>query len=283
MTSWKIQLSYNGSYVDADVDSRNVVGSPLVSVTKLATYAAGANTTPSGVFRVTMQDTTTVTISTIHYGDLNSPVVFEGTRTVVADGATANFNIIPGLSIVISSKAVYRDSFDVGVGCHWDNVAAAWIRILPFDLVVSTSTSDERVLYATNSSGVTQCNSFIVVTNAMRVVNGQSYNRPFLSFRQTGLTNPVADTDLNGKPVTFADLVEGTPNTISILVGGSGVNVYDVTNDALISGGVGLKCDETTVYRFDDTSSYRSGEFILSSDVTESDTATIWFLAIVCG
>jgi hypothetical protein len=276
MTSWQVQSSYNGSLVDADVDSRNVVGSPLVSVGRVGARESGSNTASSGVFRLTMQSTTTVSVLVQHYGDLNSPVVFTGTSTVVADGSTQNLNLVLGLSVVLSSHAASGDVFEIGVGCHWDSDSSSWVRILPLDLVVSPSTSEERTLYAKNISGSTQCNSELTISNSMRVVNGQAVNRPFFAFRQTGLTNPVADSNLNGKPVTFTDLVEGTPNTVSILIGGPGVNVYDVTNDASLSNGVGLKCDETTIYRFDDSSDYRSGEFILSSGVTETDTAVVY-------
>lgn len=276
MSGWNIQWSYNGTLTDAEISSRNVNGSPLVSVERINQREAGSNSTPSGVFRLTMEAIDSLSVSILHFADTNSPTLFSGTKTVVADGSTPNLSIIPGLSLVLSANAVAGDIFDIGIGCFFDTDSGAWIRVLPFDLIVSGATSAERVLYAKNVSGSTQGNCQVFVTNAMRVINDQEVDDPFVAFRQTGASNPTADSDSTGRAVTFTGLVEGTPNTISILVGGVGIHVYDVTNDALISNGVGLQCDGTTVYRFDDSTDLRSGEFILATTVSESSTATIF-------
>lgn len=273
---WQIEYSYGGGMVDGDLDSRNVLGSPLTSVAFVAEHVAGSNVTPAGVFRCTLASTTTLSIAASDPGDSHSPAVFAGTVTVVADGVTSNLNIIPGLSIILSSSSVAGDIFEIGVGCYYDTATSTWVRILPLGLCFTGQIGDERSLYAHNVSAYTQANSQLVVTNAMRVTNGQTVQRPFKAFWQTGLENPTAHTDLLGVPVTFTDLVAGTPNTVSILVNGTTIDVYDVTNDALLSGGVGLECDGSTVYRFDDSTAYCSGEFVLASTLAVTDTATLY-------
>lgn len=276
MADWALKYGYGGGTVAVSLSSRNVTGSPLASASLVESGEAGSNVTPCGVFRFEMETDTTVSIAAVSPYDLKSVALFTGTRTVTADGATENLNLLPGVSVVLSSSAVAGDAFEIGIGCYWDAVSSVWVRAMPLDVAFTGLTGDARSIVAENISGSVQSNCFVIVTNAMWIANGQTAIRPFQAFRQTGLLNPVAHADLLGEAVTFDDLVEGTPNTISILVDGSAIDVWDVTNDALIADGVGLKCDGSTVYRFDDTTDYRSGEFILSEDVSETDTATIY-------
>lgn len=273
---WKIQQSYGGVLTDVDVSSRNVVGVPLVAVTRIAQREEGSNVPIAGVFRFTMVTDASVSVEAVDGGDIKSPELFSGTHAVVADGASQNWNLIPGLSIILAVSAVAGDIFEIGVGCYWDATNSTWARMAPMDLVASGATSEERTFSALNDTTSVQCNTQIVATNSARVINGQTPSRPFEAFRQTGLLNPVADTDFLGRAITFDDLVSGTPNTVTLLVSGIGFDVYDVTNDAIMANGVGLKCDGTTIYRFADTTDLCSCEFILSDALAATDTATIF-------
>jgi hypothetical protein len=215
-------------------------------------------------------------VSVVSHADLHNVGLSMGDRTVVVDGITENLNILSGLALILRSTATTGDAFEVGVGCYWDDTDSTWVRITPLDLCIPGVTSEERSFYAHNVSEHPQANSQLVVTNAMRIVNGQTIERPFKAFWQAGLTNPQSHADLLGKSVTFADLVAGTPNTISILIDGDPIDIYDVTNGGLISNGVGLKCDGATLYRFDDATDYCSGEFILATNTSDTDTATVY-------
>lgn len=276
MSGWTLKYAQQSGTVDIGISTRNVNGSPLISATIVDARTSGANVTPCGVFRFTLSSSTTVSVENISPYDTKSVALFSGTRTVVADGTTENVNVLPGVAIILSATAVAADSFEIGIGCYWDSVQSTWIRGLPLEVAFSGVVGQVRSIIASNDTGSVQCVCQVVATNAMRVENTESAIRPLMAFRQAGLTNPVADTDLLGKSITFQDLVEGTPNTVSMLVGGVGVDVYDVTNDAPVSGGVGLNCDGTTVYRFDDATDYCSGEFLLSPDLEVTDSAIVY-------
>jgi hypothetical protein len=66
------------------------------------------------------------------------------------------------------------------------------------------------------------------------------------------------------------------PKQVDILIDGSPIDVFDVTNDTLIAGGVGLLCDGATVYRFADGTAYQSLEFTLDEGLQETDTAVVY-------
>lgn len=274
MPGWNIKYSYGEGIVDVRLSSRPVVGTPLVSV--VIADSLGVNTLPCGVFRFTMASETSVLIEAVSAFDVKNPALFTNTMTVIADGVTENLNLLPGVAVILSDNAVAGDQFEIGVGCYWDSATLAWVHALPLDIAVSGNVGASRLLHAKNDSGTTQCNCQAVVTNAMWITNAQSPSRPFLSFEQTGLLSPAAHDDLAGKAVTFDDLVDGLPNTVSILVDGASIDVYDVSNDETIAGGAGLKCDGYTVYRFADSTDYQSGQFVLSADLEESDTAIVY-------
>jgi hypothetical protein len=276
MAGWILQYSQPSGTVDIGISTRNVNGSPLVSAEIIDARDSGSNVTPCGAFRFTFLSSTTLSIETISPYDVKNPALFSGARTVISDGVTENLNILPGVAVVLSTSAVEADSFEIGLGCYWDSSQSTWIRGLPIDVAFSGIVGETRSIIATNDTDSVQCVCQAVATNTIRIENTESSIRPLLAFRQAGLTNPVADTDLLGKSITFQNLVEGTPNTVSMLVAGLGIDVYDVTNDTPISGGVGLNCDDTTVYRFDDSTDYCSGEFILSSDLEVTDSAIIY-------
>ena len=208
--------------------------------------------------------------------DVANPLLFSGTRSVVADGVTANLNILPGWSVVFSYYVGYGDVFEIGIGCYLDTDLMHWQRVLSFGPRLRGYASSAREITIKNTSGGELTDCVVVVTNAARVENDQAADRPFHAFYQQGLLNPTPDDDLDGMAVTFHNHATGSPATVDLLVDGDPVDVYDVTNSALMPGGVGLNCDETTVYRFVTGSKYQSVHFILSPSLAETDTATLY-------
>lgn len=276
MSGWTLKYDYGGSEVSIQANYRNVTGSPVSSLSVPSVQASGSMPLLSGVFRFTFETSTTVSVEYVNSGEINSPLLYSGTRTVTCNGSTVNWNLIPGVGIVFSSAVAAGNVFEVGLGCYWDSDNAVWIRALPLGAGLPGVNGTEKKILAVNGASYTQSKTKAVATNAIRVENDQAYNRPFLCFRQTGLLDPTADSDLDGAAITFDNFSAGSPNTVDILVDGATIDIYDVTNDSLISGGTGLECDGTTVYRFADGTAYQSGEFILSSSLAESDTATIY-------
>lgn len=274
MTEWEFWHPAQQYSLDA-VNWRNLYGNPVLYADVLS-GAEGDNQRIAGVFRITLMDIDQCMCEAVHFGDYHSPVLWDGIKEMVADGTTVNANLVPGIGITLSGEAIEGDQFEIGIGCYWDAVAGTWFRGLPMDLLVSGYDSAERRLAIRNVSGRTQCNCVIVGTNAMRLENDQTASRPFAQFRQVGMLNPTADTDASGTQISFADLVEGTPNTVSILVAGLPANIYDVANDTMISSGIGLLCDGSTVYRFPDGYPNQGGEFVLSPDLEVTDTATLF-------
>ncbi len=273
MSGWVFKPQYGDLEVDIEANYRNVTGSPVVSVTVIPVRSSGAASLISGVYRFTFESAATISVACPDIGDSKNPLLFSGTRNVICDGVTPNYNVIPGLSVIFSASATTDDMFEIGIGCYWDSYDGAWIRFLALGLGLQGQESKETLLYVVNETGYTQCNSKIYATNAVRIENGVAYNRPFLCWRQVGSTNPVADSDLAGAQVTFNNVGGGT---CDILVNGAPIGIYDVTAQRLIPGGIGLSHDGTTVYRFADGTKYQSCEFILSASLTETDTATIF-------
>lgn len=276
MSGWQFQYDYASSDINVVGSSRNVTGSPLVSASVISEHTAGSRTPIAGIYRFTMVTTSTVKVEIVDSGDTNNPLVYSGTRSVTADGATVNKNLLPGWSIVLASDLDAGDIFEIGSGCYYDSDNGVWERILTLGYGLPGFSTSPVVMKVENTSGYTQTNSKLVATNAARIDNTEAPDRPFFAFRQTGILSPTSHSNLSGKAVTFANFASGSPNTVDILVDGSQIDVYDVTNQVSMPNGTTLKCDGTTVYRFADGTAYQSCEFILSSSLTASDTATIY-------
>jgi len=276
MSALEINYNYNGADYPLGVNYRNVIGSPVISASAIEALTSGSFCPLAGVFRFTMQWTTLVSVVAVHAEDIKSPSLYSGNKTVVADGVTINSSVLPGIALVLSDDAVYGDVFEIGIGCFYDSASSLWVRILPLGLAFANMTPVERTLRLTNTTVNVHCKVTIVATNQIRCVNATYLDRPFKCFRQTGSFNPVAHTTSSGKVVTFTSFATGSPNTASILVDGSALDVFDVTNDTLIASGLNLKCDGSTVYRFADGTDYQTGEFVLSSSLVSTDQATLY-------
>lgn len=276
MGDWSLEYTYNGSDVSLGAYYRNVIGFPVVSVSRIADLTAGAYCPICGVYRFFMESNTTVSVTSVFSADYKSPLIFQGSRVVVADGLTKNYNLIPGLGIVLSASTVWGNTFEVGVGCYWDSTLTAWVRMLPQDLCFPNVDKTELVVKAWNGTGVPQCNTFAIATNFIRVQNELYTNRPFMCFRQVGTLSPTAHDDINGRLVTFDNFYASTPNRACLLVDGLRYDIFDETNQATHINGMYLKCDGATVYRFADGTPYQSGEFILSSSLVVTDRAALY-------
>lgn len=275
MSDWQINVPVGGSYSSVEGGSRNVIGSPLVSATKIAELSAGSLPAIAGVYRFKFETTSTVSCVAFYGDDQKNPLMFETPVTVVTDGETPNRNILPGWEIKIYNPSA-DDVFEVGVGCIYDTSGGTWIRSISIGRVFAGMEGREKTLYAYNNSGSVQCNTKITVVNGVWVVNGTDYFTPFLSIRQGAGLSPTSHSDLDGEAVTFANYTPGSPSTVDILIESSTINVYDVANDTDMPNGTGLNCDGVTVYRFADGTAYQGVEFILSTDIDGSDTATIY-------
>lgn len=274
--TWEINYNYNGSDYALDVSFRNVIGSPVLSAEVIPSLFSGGFRPLAGVFKFTMMSTTTLKIEAVHPEDIKSPSLFSGTKTVVADGATENISVLAGISLILTNTAVAGDVFEIGIGCFYDEATLSWVRVTPLGLCYPNIIPVARTLRIENTTSHIQCGTYIVATNSIRCVNSVYATRPFKCFRQTGAFDPTAHIDMLGEAVTFTDFVSGSPNTASILVGGSPIDIYDVTNSETITNGVDLSCDGSTVYRFADGTAYQSGEFVLSSSLEVTDTATLF-------
>ena len=203
MGSWSLEYIYNGVSVSLGAYYRNVIGFPVVSISRVSDLTANAYCPLCGVYRFFMESNTTVSVTAVHAADYRSPIIFSGARIVVADGSTKNYNLISGLGIVLAPSTVWGQTFEIGVGCYWDDTLKIWKRILPQDLCFPNVDKDELTIRAWNGTGSAQCNSYAIATNFIRVVNELYTNRPFLCFRQAGTLSPTAHEDSNGRLVTF--------------------------------------------------------------------------------
>jgi hypothetical protein len=273
---WEFEIPAAGTNTPIDSDYRNVTNTPCVSVTRVADYGAGDLPCQAGIYRFTFASATTVICECIEADDQRNPLAFSVAVTVTCDDSTPNYNLLPGWGVVLSAAAAEDDVLEIGIGCLFDTNDRIWTRGTTLGRVIPQLTGRERLIYAHNDTTEVQCNTRLIATNAAWIENSESYSRPFYAVRQTGETNPTAHADLTGITISFGNLVPGTPNTVDILVDGSSISVYDVTNDTTIGAGTGLECDGTTVYRFSDGTDYQSIEFVLSSALEEADTATIY-------
>lgn len=271
--AWTIEIPVAGVNTDVSGAYRNVINTPCVSITRVADYAAGDLPCLAGIYRFTFASATTVICECIEADDQRNELTFSTARTVTCDDSTPNYNLLPGWAVVLSATAAEDDVFEIGIGCQFDTTDYIWTRGTTLGRVIPALSGTERLLYAHNDSTEVQCNTRLVATNTAWIENSESYTRPFLSFRQTGETNPTAHEDLDGITISFDNLSSGT---VDILVDGAAISVYDVTNDTTIGTGTGLECDGTTVYRFSDGTAYQSIEFVLSASLAETDTATIY-------
>jgi len=275
MTTWQLTTDYKGVDVDPALSWRNVNGSAVLVVTWLLEDDPGYQAPRAGIYSFTvLSGVATVMMQALSNLDAGNPLL--ATLPIVADGVSENLNLIPGVSVILAPDLQAGDQFDIGINNYLDTDLASWYPVLSFGPRVTGFTSTERIFLATNISLGTLTDCLLVATNAVRVVNDVSVFVPFEQFRQVGILNPTADDDLSGLEVTFDNFEEGTPNTVDILVDGETIDIYDVDADDVIPEGVGLNCDGTTVYRFADGTKYQSVEFVLSADLEETDTATLF-------
>lgn len=278
MSDWVLAYDASGTVVSADSSFVNLTGAMLLSISVIGTGLEGAQPPPAGIFILTADTNSAVSIGYKEIQDMRSPALFVGSVSVVADGVTGNKNVIPGLSIVFNANLTPGIISEVGVGCYWDTtLGGIWQRLTSLGLGAPGVTGSDRVLTLKNMTGNDQSNCQVVVTNGVRVANITGFSCPFFAFRQTGLLNATPDADANGQAVTFVNLnTTTTPATIDIKVAGTSIDVYDVTHGALIPNGEGLWCDETTVYMFADGTKYQGCEFLLSEDIVEGNSAQIF-------
>ncbi|MFH0821510.1 MAG: hypothetical protein V2B18_02075 [Pseudomonadota bacterium] len=275
MSDWEFFFTSGGSDQPVDTDYRNVVGTPLRSVVRLEALSAGSAPLVAGVYRFTLETGSTVRCDVVHPHDLGNPLFFEGTKEIIADGATPNAGLLPGLGLVFAADVSPGDAFEIGVGAMFGSQSGEWTRVLTWGPVCSGAQTSYRWMKVRNAGNRDWIGCRLTAGNAARIVNGQAPSRPVHSYRQTGNLNPSAHSDAAGRSLTFVNFTSGSPNTTGILVDGSFVEIRDVAAAEVIPGTAGLKCDGLTVYRFADGTPYQSIEFILSPELSASDTAAI--------
>jgi hypothetical protein len=276
MIHWQLLYTYGGSDRDVTGYWRNVVGQPIVSAVKIGPGQEADASPTAGVYRFRFETASAVSCRKASPQDSLNPLIYSGSRNVIADYVTENMNLLPGWKMVFRGDVQAGDEFEIGVGCCLDSTSKTWQRILSFGPRVAGFVSEPRTLIAKNVSSVTLTDCKLVATNAIRIANGQGSARPFKCFRQAGILNPEPDSDLDGTEVSFANYTPGSPPTVDLLTSGSPIDMFDEVAGGIIPGGVGLKCDGTTVYRFADGTKYQSGTFILSDSLEQTDTATMF-------
>jgi len=275
MDYWQLVHSYGGSDHDIAGSWRNVIGSPVLLALKIPRGSIGDHTPIAGVYRFKFEATGAVSCRTVHPSDAKNPLIFAGTRTVVADYSTGNQSLVPGWSVVLNGDVQLGNEFEIGVGCYFDEVTGSWHRIASFGPRIVGFVTPHKTLNARNISGESLTECKLVATNAIRVENGQGPSRPFAFFHQTGVLSPESDSDPNGATITFATYRAGDPPTVDLLIDGSPMDVYEESM-GLLPSGARLKCDGATVYRFADGTKYQSGTFSLSASLSVIDTAKIY-------
>jgi hypothetical protein len=277
--NWEIYADYTAGYVQIDIGSRNYTGSALVSASKFDKYDAGYGGPIAGVYRYEVEQispSVEVSVTNPNNHDTGNPLLFSGNRTVTADGATENKNLIPGVAVVLAAGLQVGDIFEIGIGNYWDSDVGEWFRNLAVGPVLPGFTTNNLSLQLKNVFGSGLSNCKLYVTNGIRVENDQSVSRPFYHTRQIDSLDPTADSDLDGRAIAFDNFSAGSPNTVDILVDGESIDVYDITGSATITDGLALKCDDTNKYKFADGTALQGLEFVLSSSLQETDTATIY-------
>jgi hypothetical protein len=289
MSTW--QLLYNSN--DIEGGWRNVVGSPVVSASKIASGLKGLANAPAGVYRFTVAEDGgdyTVNLSFISKLDYANGMESDNwPLDVIADGLTYNYMVMPGWGITFAADAQDGDVFEVAVGCYWDSTIGTWVRGLSFGSRATGIVSGEISLTAKNLSGGTLTDCMAVVTNAISVVNvplspdsgdGRG-DRPFAAWWQAGRVNPDPDTGGSEGAVTIANRDGGGifgDYLVALAVDGANVDIYDLTNDTIMPAGDAqdLDCDETTIYKFPDGSKYQGLHFFLGEGTDMGDEAEFY-------
>jgi len=276
---WEIYSDYTDGYVQIDIGSRNHTGTALLSASKFDKYDEAYGDPIAGIYRYEVEQispSVQVSVSNVSNYDTGNPLLYSGNRTVTADGATENKNLIPGVAVVLANGLQVGDIFEIGIGCYWDSDIGEWFRNLAVGPVLPGFTTDHLRLQAKNISTYDLANCKLYATNGIWVENDQSESRPFYHTRQIDSLNPTADSDTSGRAITFDNFSAGSPNTVDILVDGESIDVYDITGAATVTDGLALKCDDANKYKFADGTALQGLEFVLSSSLQESDTATIY-------
>lgn len=275
--AWEILYNYLGTDYDITaVNTRNVIGTALVSTAYVDEGDDGCNIPLPGIYRFTMGAGDTVTVSQVSENDAANPDFFSGSRSVVCDGVTENVNLIPGIAVILAATAAENDIFEIAIGSFWLTLVNKWVAVASMGACLAGSDPSEGIsLKVKNNTGRTQIQSMISLTDGMLWRNDLYPTRPILSnWQPNNIMNlnwitPALFTFHNVHDGLCDILVNSYPSVVKRVSDG----VYLDTSPGRLIAYDGVEIYEWKPQGYPDDSVHGPA-FILSADLAETDAAT---------
>jgi len=249
---------------DLDVRYENTTNTPITSVTWRGNGQAVA-----GTYVVTFTKSGTVSCTVVAQGDgatSRNPWGNRSGLSVVADGSTPNYDIIPGLGIVVSASTDtgWAAKFTIG---NYLTTGAVATEVLEFEIVTANSDSSNRQIACRNVGTETSASTYI-------------YALPGWYFDGTGAETFITKLVPHSNP-TYHKTASKRTFTITFTdwkTGGSGKKTADV----LVNGNKAVEdaeFDGVTQYEYgvagyDDVNDYLEGMGIVLPDTTADPTGS---------
>jgi hypothetical protein len=236
-----------------------------------------------------------------NYGNTDHPYLRDSDNPVTVDISADNHNlhVIPGLDLQFNVDLVDGSAAVVSVGYEYCNAYSEvgeigdilgrteyYNPLSAYGLVDSTgnvsSSINKGMLYKWriyNVSGTLQTGCQFHVRPLVRLDQSNA-NTPFDQW----FMGPAGDCSLtknndDAYALTFSDLAAGSPNTISLHCSATvDMLITEINSMTYVPTGTthadatGLKCDGSTLYRWDALGIY----FVLATSTTNASTASVW-------
>lgn len=254
-----------GNYFSLEESFRNLVGTPIISVTK-----APSNRQRSGIYTLTFNTVVpgVSAICMIATADPHDPSRNVGGESVLLDGTTQQVSIVEGLSIVLSAAGAFNSTWSAVIyyGVFFDTTDSTENSILRFGTIVAGADSAEKRIAVRNDGSdlAASCQAIAVNAITQEDVSGNP-------IKSVGYTETSAVTNFNpGYLVTFSNRLAGTPVHIDVRVDAATYDLIRLDTGVVFPGGAAVPADGLTQLQW--TSGPLTGIIIvLNTSVANTD------------
>lgn len=267
--SLKVKKLRGGVYWGLEESSRNVTGTPIISVAK-----SGTGNQRAGIYVLTFTNVVPGTSATCHVAcaDPHNPSRDAVGKPVLLDGTTVHKTIIEGLQLVFSASLSFNSGWEgrVYYGAFYDTNDSTEQSVLNEGTVEAGTTVGTDRLVVENEGSDLAASCSVRVVNGVRFVNDAGTAIKSIAYTEVNLI-----ANLGGYAITYDNFVDASPDTIDVLVDGLTYDIKRIDTGVSFPGGAGVPMDGVTVLEW--TAGPLAGlRFVLDTSTDVTDESTIY-------
>lgn len=260
------------------------------------------------ILRWEVGNSSVITDNYCNYGSVHHPYLRDGVTVSIASG-NVNTHVIPGVAITFNTVAGYGNKSMLAIGYEYVNSRSElgemgsiegslpWFQpqtnmVTQFgEIVTSLDQFDPEYYYyylaypdpvwrIYNVTGDILEDCRFHIRSLVRLDQAMSPATAFSQWYMGCREECQLTESLTPYTLLFHSFVAGSPNTIGVSVSGDvvGTTIVEIDSDTYLPTGIihndgkGLKCDGTTLYRWDEMGVY----FVLATTAASTSTAYVW-------